>query len=128
MQERLTKKNVLLILWPLNGNPIKMVGAVAAIGDAAYLKSICENVIQSRERLLGYLRSKKFKTVANSAGNFVFVSPPDGDAKGLTQRLREEGILIRHFTRPERINSWVRITVGTESDNNRLISALEDMF
>ena len=40
--------------------------------------------------------------------------------------LREQGIIVRHFEKP-RINEYLRITVGTAAQNQRLIEALKSL-
>ena len=98
------------------------VGA-AAMRDEAYFKETVAKIIRTRERLTGELRNLGFK-VYDSATNFVFARPADGDAKGLFERLRGEGIYVRYFDKP-RINEWLRISVGTEAECDRLIAFLK---
>ena len=46
----------------------------------------------------------------------------------LTARLRERGILVRHFRNPARIVPFVRITVGTDEHCDTLLDALRGIF
>ena len=43
-------------------------------------------------------------------------------------KLREQGIIVRHFGKPERIADYLRITVGTVEQNQALIEALDTLL
>ena len=45
------------------------------------------------------------------------------DGEQLYLKLKENGILVRHFSK-ERIRDYLRITVGTAEQNEKLIEAL----
>ena len=61
--------------------------------------------------------------VLPSGANFLFARHPDHDAKALAARLRERGILVRHFAQP-RIDQFLRISVGTPAQCETLVEAL----
>jgi histidinol-phosphate aminotransferase len=61
--------------------------------------------------------------VLPSAANFVFVRHPAHDAALLAARLRERGILVRHFRQP-RIEQYLRISIGTPAQCDALLQAL----
>ena len=42
--------------------------------------------------------------------------------------LRERGIIVRHFGKPERIADHLRITVGRPDQNRELTEALEEIL
>jgi histidinol-phosphate aminotransferase len=44
----------------------------------------------------------------------------------LYQQLRERGIIVRYFKSP-RIDAFLRITIGTDEQNQELIGALEEL-
>ena len=62
--------------------------------------------------------------VIPSAANFVFARHPQRDAAELAQELRQRTIIVRHFKLP-RIDQYLRITVGTDSECAALIEALD---
>ena len=39
--------------------------------------------------------------------------------------LRKEGIIVRHFDKPERIREYLRITIGTDEQMDTLIGFLK---
>lgn len=101
---------------------LAMAGAVAAYEDSHYFEQTRQAVMQSRDALTLALRQQGFE-VLPSAANFVFASHPQHDAVMLAERLRENGILVRHFRRP-RIDQYLRISIGTPAECESLVDAL----
>jgi len=106
--------------YPLDRMAI--VGAAAAFEDQAYFEETCRKVIDSRETLVEQLVAKGFE-VLPSAANFIFARHPQQDAAQLAARLREQGVIVRHF-KQARIAQFLRITIGTPQMNQALIDAL----
>jgi len=106
--------------YPLDRMAI--VGAAAAFEDKAYFQATCRKVIDSREALVEQLVGKGFE-VLPSAANFIFARHPQHDAAQLAARLREQGVIVRHF-KQERIAQFLRITIGTPEMNQALLDAL----
>ncbi|MGQ0577331.1 MAG: histidinol-phosphate transaminase [Betaproteobacteria bacterium] len=102
---------------------LAQAGAVAALEDQNYFEESCRKVIQSRERLVAGLQALGFEVVP-SATNFVFARHLRWDGAALTARLRERGIIVRHFRDPARIAPYVRMTVGTDENCDALLGAL----
>lgn len=97
-------------------------GAAAAYEDVAYFEQRRQDVIASREQLTGQLRGLGFDVLPSKA-NFVFARHPGHDAAALQAALRAEGVLVRHFKLP-RIAQYLRITVGTPEQCERLLTVL----
>jgi histidinol-phosphate aminotransferase len=110
-----------------NSYPLDMlaqVAAVAAIEDREWFDSCREQVISNRETLVDGLQALGFG-VLPSAANFVFVRHPEHDAAELLARLREHGVIVRHFSQPAAIDQFLRISVGTQEQHAALFAALE---
>ncbi|WP_374440079.1 histidinol-phosphate transaminase [Pseudomonas panipatensis] len=101
---------------------LAQVGAVASFEDRAYFERTCKAVIDSRERLVAELRGMGFE-VLPSAANFIFARHPQHDAAILAAALREDGVIVRHF-KQARIAQFLRISIGTEEQNQALLDAL----
>jgi histidinol-phosphate aminotransferase len=101
---------------------IAIVGAAAAFEDRAYFEQTCKAVIASRETLVGQLEGKGFE-VLPSAANFIFARHPGHDAAQLAAKVREQGVIVRHF-KQERIAQFLRISIGTPEQNQALVDAL----
>ena len=82
-------------------------------------------VSKTREVLVTALERLGFETLPSTA-NFVFTHHPKHAGETLYQELRERGIIVRHFKSP-RIDAFLRITIGTDEQNQELIRALEDL-
>lgn len=100
-----------------------IAAAVASFEDQTYFEEQCQKVISSREKLVDELTTLGFKVLPSKA-NFIFASHPSHDAGQLAQQLREQGIIVRYFNKP-RINQFLRITVGTDEQNERLVQTLK---
>jgi histidinol-phosphate aminotransferase len=100
---------------------LAIAGAVAAIKDDAWFEETRTRIIASREALTRALAGLGFE-VLPSAANFVFARHPGRSGADLAAGLRARGILVRHFRKP-RIEDFLRITIGTEDECNRLIAA-----
>lgn len=61
--------------------------------------------------------------VLPSRTNFLFVKASDTDAAPVQQRLREDGILVRHFSAPL-LRPYLRVTIGTSEDMPFVTEAL----
>lgn len=99
-----------------------IAGAVAAMEDQDHFDRTRQTVIRTREALTAALRGMGF-TVLPSAANFVFARHPKWDAAVLAGRLREKGILVRHF-QGHRIDQFIRISIGTDEETVQLSQAL----
>ncbi|WP_460150003.1 histidinol-phosphate transaminase [Pseudomonas sp. S3_A03] len=104
---------------------LAMVGAAAAFDDREYFDRTCRLVIDSRNTLVAQLEAKGFE-VLPSAANFIFARHPRHDAAGLAAKLREQGVIVRHF-KQERIAQFLRISIGTPEQNQALIDGLGEL-
>lgn len=105
---------------------LALAGAVAAFEDRAYFDETCRQVVESREGLLRALLERGFE-VLPSAANFIFARHVQKGGAALAAGLREHGVIVRHFSRPERIADFLRITIGTPAQNQALIAALDTL-
>jgi histidinol-phosphate aminotransferase len=108
-----------------NVDRLAIVAAVAAIEDEPHHRRIVDEVVGNRETLSSALESLGFEVVPSSA-NFVFARPPK-PAHEIVAALRERRILVRHYDR-EPIAGWVRITVGTRDQHEKLLAALKEIL
>jgi histidinol-phosphate aminotransferase len=83
-------------------------------------------VIEGRQRLAGGLGQLGFE-VLPSAANFVFARHPAHQGAALAAALRQRAVIVRHFAVP-RIADYLRITVGTDAQTERLLSALLEIL
>ena len=112
-----------------NSYPLDMLavaGAMAALEDKAYFENTRQKIITSREWLNAELQKLGFEVIP-SAANFVFTRHPEHDAVELFAGLRERRILVRYFSK-ERIDQYLRITIGTQEEVEALVVALKELL
>ena len=63
----------------------------------------------------------------DSATNFLFATTDHMPCKEIFEKLRAQGILIRHFNAP-RISNYLRITIGTDAEVQRFFAALDEIL
>ncbi|APW40608.1 histidinol-phosphate transaminase [Rhodoferax koreense] len=105
---------------------LAQAGATAAYEDRAYFDEKRAAVMHSREGLSLQLEDLGFEVLPSQA-NFVFARHPSHDAAGLAARLRERGVLVRHFRQP-RIAQYLRISIGTPQQCDALLQALSEIL
>jgi len=101
---------------------LAQVGALASMQDVVYFRHATQTVMREREALTVRLQALGFDVLPSHA-NFVFARHPQHDGAALASALRAQGVLVRHFRHP-RIDQYLRITVGTSADTQRLVQTL----
>ena len=110
--------------YPLDS--LAIVAGVAAFSDVDYFKSTCERVIQSRVSMARDLTKMGFNVIP-SAANFLLVKHEAHGGAMLAEGLRNQGVIVRHFQH-DRIFQYLRITIGSAQDNNRLLTVLSSLI
>ena len=105
---------------------LTQAGAVAAWEDQDWFRKHCDLIVASRERLTVALIELGFEVLPSSA-NFVFARHVERGGAELTAELRKKAILIRHF-RKERTQDFLRITIGTDAECDKLVDALKQIL
>lgn len=100
--------------------------AVEAVKDDTYFKEVTGKIVATRERVKKELRELGF-TFPDSYANFVFASHKTVPAKEIFEALRGADIYVRHWDKP-RIENYLRITIGTDEEMDRLIAFLKEFL
>ncbi len=109
-----------------NLDRLAIVAAAAAIEDEEHHRKIVDFVVSEREWLTDRLREQGFE-ISPSQANFVFVKPPRISGASVADALREQLILVRRYDL-EPIAGWLRITIGTRPQHERLLGALKEIL
>ncbi len=104
--------------------PSLTLGA-AAMDDREYFEKTTAKVIETREKFKVSLRELGFE-FADSATNFVFARHPHKSGKEIFDYLRAHGIIVRRFDKP-RISEYLRISIGTDEEMDKLVSVLKEI-
>ncbi len=94
----------------------------AAVEDKEYFAESVGRIIKTRERAEKTLAELGFE-LTESRANFLFARHLEYDAGKLFEELKDAGIYVRHWN-DERIRDYLRITVGTEEEMDRLFEFL----
>lgn len=100
--------------------------AVAALEDAPYYAAVADKIVRQRETTSDALRELGFE-VLPSRTNFIFASHKKIPASEIYFSLKENGVLVRHF-KADRINNFVRITIGTPEQMNVLLDKVKKLL
>ncbi len=111
---------------PYNINSMTMAAGVGQLLDEEYTRKNCRTISENREYLTEELKKLEF-TVLPSKTNFVFARSNKIGGDVLYTKLREKGILVRHFS-AEKISEFNRITVGTREQVDTLLDAIREIL
>lgn len=103
-------------------NQTALVLGVQAIRDREYFEETCAKVIATREWTKCELKKLGF-SFGDSMSNFIFATHERVPAKEIFEALREHNIFVRYFSKP-RISNYLRISIGTQQEMERLIAFL----
>ena len=107
-------------------NGLAQVAALATLSDRRYYADTIKRIVASREQLAARLGELGFG-VLPSETNFLLVEPPGRSAEEWFHELRERRILVRWFS-GRRVRRYLRITIGTEEEIERLVREVERLL
>lgn len=99
-----------------------MVGA-KIIANREYFDEVTKKIVDTRENAKKKLSELGF-TFPDSKANFIFAKHKSHRAKDIFEYLKTKNIFVRYFNVP-RIDNYLRITVGTDEQMEKLYEALE---
>ena len=111
---------------PYNVNSMTMAAGIGALEDDEYFQTTRRVIMESREYTMAQLKELGFR-VTDSKANFVFAASDAIGGQELYLRLKEMGILVRHFETP-RLKDYNRITIGTKEQMDTLMGALRSIL
>jgi histidinol-phosphate aminotransferase len=101
--------------------------ALASLEDSAYTQEVLGKIRTTRERTRQRLQQMGFEVPASDT-NFLFARVPEGtQAEALFQTLKEREMFIRYFP-GDLTGDFLRITVGTDEQMDRFLSALQEIL
>jgi len=119
-------KGLMKVKDSYNVDAVAIAVAAAAIKDQKYFSETAEKVKKARGFLTEQLRDLGFE-VPQSFSNFVLARSNNSQAREIFDKLKELSIYVRYFDLPG-LDDKLRITVGTDEQNNKLISALKEIL
>jgi len=113
-------------LNPYNVNSMTLALGLGTLLDEETTLRNCAEIVRVRDLTARALRGLGF-TVTDSAANFLFASTGAVAGKDLYLKLKERGVLVRHFDKPA-IADYNRITIGTEAQMDILLNAVRTIL
>lgn len=107
-------------------NRTSQVLGTEAVRDDAYFREMNARIVNTRERVKVELRNLGF-SFPDSAANFIFAKHDSMSGEAIFNALKERNIFVRHWKKP-RIEEYLRITVGTDEQMDRLLIALREIL
>ena len=111
---------------PFNVNRMTMGAGLGSLEDEDYFRSCVQRVKDCRQWTRAQLDALGMTTI-DSDTNFVFTKHPGVPGKVFYTKLREKGILIRHFDTP-RLTDYIRVTIGDEQQMAAFITAVKEIL
>ena len=111
---------------PYNVNRMTSGAGIGALTDQEYFRKNCAEIIENREWTKGQLIKLGFEVLPSKA-NFVFAKSGKISGKDLYEKLKERGVLIRHFDK-ERIKEYNRITIGSKEQMQTFIDTVKTIL
>jgi histidinol-phosphate aminotransferase len=113
---------------PYNTNYIAQVAAISCVKHKNMVFKRNQKIIDERRRLSKELNKFEGISVLPSDANFIFVKFEDKSRTlNYFWELKKMKILVRHFNLPG-LYEYLRITIGTEEENDKLIEAFEEIY
>ena len=109
------------IRQPFNCNNLALAAATAALDDHEFVTYSHAQNRAGMEQLLAGFQRLGFAHIP-SYGNFVAFKA--GDAAAENEKLLRQGVIVRPIAGYE-MPEWLRVTIGTETENRRFLEALE---
>ena len=107
---------------PYNVNRLTLRLGEATVDAESYYREKCAAIMATRERTAEALTALGF-AVLPSKTNFLFVRSDKIGGRALYEKLKDRGILVRHFGNP-RIADYIRLTIGTDDQMDACLAAI----
>jgi histidinol-phosphate aminotransferase len=110
-----------------NIGEVAQEAAIGALKDSDHFEKVLKVVKEERRRLCDrLLKIPGLSVVPEPQGNFIMVKVREAgySAEAFTESVGAKGIIIRGDFHPD----YVRISIGTESDNEALIKAIREVI
>ncbi len=107
---------------PFNVNAIGQAAAVAALDDDAFMNQCVRDNLLGLKQLEDGFKALGLEFVP-SAANFILVKVGQGAA--VFSALQTKGLIVRPLA-PYKLPEWIRITVGTKEQNEKILQALKE--
>jgi histidinol-phosphate aminotransferase len=111
---------------PYNVNELTQLKALERLSNPEKIKSEIASIIAQREKLLKVLIDVKFvEKIYPTEANFILIKVDDANKR--YDELIAKGIVIRNRTTQALCENTLRLTIGTEEENKKLMEILKNL-
>lgn len=110
---------------PYNINSMTQVSADFALENIEVFDAQADEIRERRGRLIESLNGMDGITAYPSEANFVLFRTPEGQTGRLFSSLLSAGVLIKNLSAPGLLADCLRVTVGSEADQQKFLTALK---
>lgn len=121
-------KAVTTVKNSVNHFPIDAVAQVAGIASCdavSYYAECAKKIVDERNEFAQFLQEQSWEVI-ESQTNFLFAKHPKVSGADVYCKIKERGILVRHFA-TKGIEDYVRITIGTNEQMQVLRDAVSEL-
>ncbi len=113
------------VVLPYHLDAVKQAAGRVALGFDAEMRARVAALVEERGRLVARLADLPVD-VWPSGANFVLFRPRGVDGRAVWQSLLEASVLVRDCSGWPRLEGCLRVTIGTPTEDDTFLDALED--
>ncbi|MEO6318713.1 MAG: histidinol-phosphate transaminase [Acidimicrobiales bacterium] len=113
------------VVLPYHLDAVKQAAGRLALGFDDAMRARVATLVEERGRVLARLADLPV-TVWPSAANFILFRPHDRDGAAVWQALLDRSVLVRDCSAWPRLDGCLRVTIGTPTEDDAFLAALED--
>ena len=112
---------------PYNINSLTRYAFQKAIENSGKKDKYVASIIKERERVKSQLECNKgVLKIFDSDSNYLLVKV--GDARTFQKKLADKGVIVRDRSSQPKLEGCVRISIGTEKENDLLLKAIKEIL
>ena len=115
------------VVLPYHLDAFKQRAGLLALRFVADMESRVRDIVAGRDRIVAAFADLPV-TSWPSGANFVLFRPETKSGKSVWQGLLDRGVLVRDCSSWAGLNDCLRVTVGTDDENEKFIAALKDVL
>lgn len=107
---------------PYNISSMSLAAGEGVLDDEDYFITNCRSIIENRDFVSKELKKLGF-VMTDSMANFILMKHPEIDGKWIYKKMKERGVLIRHFDEGK-ISQYNRVTIGSREQMEIFLKTL----
>jgi histidinol-phosphate aminotransferase len=109
---------------PYNLNFFAQMAAIAALDERALLQERVDRLVRDRDELFRRLAHVPGVRPYPSRANFILFELEDAEPKAVFEEIYQRGVLVRDVSSAPRLSRCLRVSVGSDAENEAFLEAL----